>query len=271
MKLSVFIILILLQSLSLADSNPLFLVDTDWLQKHIKDRNLFILDVRDESDYKSGTLEGAINLPVTRTYRSGEFSYLVREESKMIKLIGDTGVSNNDLVLIVDDGSMKHAARMFWIFEYLGHERVVLLDGGIEKWRAEKRRISDKQIRTQSKNFISKRNDKRYANKKMVHWSIIDKNYFLVDSRPIKDYEKAHIKTAIHLPIAHYFKGGAKAKSLKNNKELEAIFSPFKNAKKIITYCQKGRDSSLTYFMMRRAGFNVSHYDGSWPEWNSSK
>ncbi|HED16268.1 MAG TPA: hypothetical protein ENI64_05570 [Gammaproteobacteria bacterium] len=42
-----------------------------------------------------------------------------------------------------------------------------------------------------------------------------------------------------------------------------------RQVKKTITYCNKGRQSSFTYFILREPGYDVSHYDGSWSEWGN--
>jgi len=37
----------------------------------------------------------------------------------------------------------------------------------------------------------------------------------------------------------------------------------------VITYCNRGRRSSFTYFVLRYLGWDVSHYDGSWFDWGN--
>jgi thiosulfate/3-mercaptopyruvate sulfurtransferase len=35
----------------------------------------------------------------------------------------------------------------------------------------------------------------------------------------------------------------------------------------VITYCNRGKQSALTYFTLRHLGYDVSVYDGAWLEW----
>lgn len=46
------------------------------------------------------------------------------------------GIGNEHLVVAYDDVGGWVAARLWWMLDVLGHERVVILDGGIEAWVA---------------------------------------------------------------------------------------------------------------------------------------
>ena len=38
-----------------------------------------------------------------------------------------------------------------------------------------------------------------------------------------------------------------------------------------VYYCNKGKQSSLSYMVMRQLGFDAAHYDGSWFEWGNDE
>jgi thiosulfate/3-mercaptopyruvate sulfurtransferase len=46
------------------------------------------------------------------------------------------GIGDDDLVVAYDDVGGWIAARLWWMLDVLGHERVVVLDGGIDAWTA---------------------------------------------------------------------------------------------------------------------------------------
>jgi thiosulfate/3-mercaptopyruvate sulfurtransferase len=48
--------------------------------------------------------------------------------------LGELGIGNNSTVVVYDDGNGAIAARAWWTFRWLGHERVRLLDGGLARW-----------------------------------------------------------------------------------------------------------------------------------------
>ena len=55
---------------SLAQAPAPLLVDAAWLAQHINDRNLVVLHVDDEADYKAGHLPGALSFPLGRLAES---------------------------------------------------------------------------------------------------------------------------------------------------------------------------------------------------------
>lgn len=112
-----------------------------------------------------------------------------------------------------------------------------------------------------------------------AHLAIDDSSKVLIDARPTEEYlgkksiarRFGHIPNAVSIPWDENIvrvKGGFASKTIP---ELEDIYKQFSKDKKIITYCNKGRQSSFTYFVLRRLGRNVSHYDGSWFDWGNAE
>lgn len=48
----------------------------------------------------------------------------------------EIGLKKSDLVIVYDEGTGFHAARVWWLLTWLGHDRVSVLDGGLAAWRA---------------------------------------------------------------------------------------------------------------------------------------
>lgn len=55
--------------------------------------------------------------------------------------LGEAGVSAATQVVAYDDAGGAFAARLWWLLRWLGHDRVAVLDGGIDRWRAEDRSV----------------------------------------------------------------------------------------------------------------------------------
>ena len=55
--------------------------------------------------------------------------------------VGELGISNDDLVVVYDVRGVVSAARVWWTFRAMGHDRVAVLDGGLRKWKAEGRMV----------------------------------------------------------------------------------------------------------------------------------
>ena len=53
--------------------------------------------------------------------------------------LGAAGVAMDTQVVAYDDAGGAFASRLWWLLRWLGHDRVAVLDGGIDRWRAEGR------------------------------------------------------------------------------------------------------------------------------------
>ncbi|MEL7486719.1 MAG: sulfurtransferase [Pseudomonadota bacterium] len=57
--------------------------------------------------------------------------------------VAGMGISASDTVVIYDQSGLFSAARVWWTFRLMGHRDVSVLDGGLPKWRAEARPLSN--------------------------------------------------------------------------------------------------------------------------------
>ena len=51
--------------------------------------------------------------------------------------LGRLGITHDKTVVAYSDGGNLYASRLWHVLAHYGHDRVALLDGGIEKWEAE--------------------------------------------------------------------------------------------------------------------------------------
>jgi thiosulfate/3-mercaptopyruvate sulfurtransferase len=118
------------------------LAETDWLARHTADPKVRILDMRPEAAYAAGHIPGAVRLE-EGPLRSQEdrLTYLPRPEN-FAAMMSKAGVSADTRVVAYDDQGGRMAARLWYVLNAFGHERVSVLNGGWTKWTAEKRPVS---------------------------------------------------------------------------------------------------------------------------------
>src|SRR2546421_3478182 len=115
------------------------LISTDWVQEHLDDENIRIVEV-DENPalYADAHIPGAIGFdwrqdlqdPVRRDFLGPrEFG----------ELFGSHGVSNDHTIVLYGDRNNWFAAYTYWYLRYYGHNSVRLLNGPREKWISEGR------------------------------------------------------------------------------------------------------------------------------------
>lgn len=126
------------------------LVDVAWLLDNAGREDVVVLDIRNQLDggsekvYRAGHIPGAVYSDYLkagwRTERDGVPGQLPATET-LEALIGELGISNDSHVVIVSAGTdaldAGSAARVYWTFKVVGHDKVSILDGGYRAYTAD--------------------------------------------------------------------------------------------------------------------------------------
>jgi thiosulfate/3-mercaptopyruvate sulfurtransferase len=124
-------------SVSYAQAN--LLVEPHWVETHQSSADVRIVDMRDDKAYAAGHIPGAVRVEEGPLRNSEErFTYLPRPETFAAMMV-KAGIGNKTQVVIYDDQGGKMAARLWYVMNAFGHSRISLLNGGWNKWTAEKR------------------------------------------------------------------------------------------------------------------------------------
>lgn len=125
------------------------LVTTAHLAERINDANLIVLHVAHErAHYDRGHIPGArfVSWGEITATRNGVPNELP-PVADLVKLFERLGIGDEARILLYGDNAGLSAARAYFTLDYLGHgERAALLDGGLEKWRAEGKPISTESV-----------------------------------------------------------------------------------------------------------------------------
>lgn len=267
--------------------HPEVLVDADWVQAHLNDPQVRLIEVDvDTKAYDQGHISGAVGLNWQKELQD----QIVRapvSKAQLEELFSSAGISNDTTIVLYGDNNNWFAAWALWIFKYYGHEDVRLLDGGRVKWLAEKREITTEVPTYARTNYQAKspRTEIR-ALRDQVFASLGQSNFAMVDVRSPGEYSGellappnvpqegaqrgGHIPGAANIPWGMAvredgtFKSAEELRSLYESKGITAD-------KDIVAYCRIGERSSHSWFVLRYLlGYaNVRNYDGSWTEWGS--
>lgn len=257
-------------------TNDLVVIDENWLTEHINDEQIVIVDVREKEKYLQSHITNAVNIPVSSTFSKGERTDLVAPLSEIKHIIGQAGISNSSHVVLYDSGSFIDAARVFWVLEVFGQSKVSVLNLGFKKWQSMGLSVDKEDVKPQAVAFIPAVNPDLLATSFQVRLAIDNPNHVLIDARPAEEYmglvsktkSFGHIPSAINVPsILNIDQDGLKLQAVEN---LLDIYGPFDKEKPITVYCNKGKESALVYYVLRKLGYKVSAYDGSWYEWSNS-
>ncbi len=266
------------------------LVSTEWLAKHLNDRNVFVIHVAaDRKPFDDGHIPGARFLSTKEilTVRNGIANELP-PVAELQKVFEQLGVGDTGRIVIYGENSGLLAARVYFTLDYLGHaERAALLDGGIEKWKSEKREVSKQSVKPEPMAFTPRPHPKvkvELPAMRDLSWiasNVESPNVSLIDARPAKQYEgedAGGLSRAGHIPGAaslYWMQHLVSSENpvMKPVAELRKLYEAagVKPGQTVVTYCRTGMQASHAYFTAKYLGYDAAMYDGSFSEWANAE
>jgi len=252
-------------------ANPHLLVSAATLNQLLLRDDVRVVDVRPKKDYEAGHIPRAVSISADSVNDPDAHVAGARlSDEKLAALFGSNGIDKNIHVVLYDDRGGFHAARLFWMLEYLGHRKVSILNGGIQKWTADGRGLRREQLPVRPAQFSATMIERRHATADWLLERREDGNVAVIDVRPPALYQQGHIPWARNIPWAQNLAADG---TMKPAEELRAHFAahgitPDKN---IATHCQDGKASGHSYFTLRLLGYpRIRSYDRSWSEWGAA-
>ena len=262
------------------------LVETDWVQEHLTDENIRIVEV-DENPalYAEAHIPGAIGFDWKADLQDQvKRDFLGPEEFGA--LMGSRGISNDHTIVLYGDRNNWFAAYTYWYFRYYGHNKVMLMNGPREKWISEGRPTSTDAPQFDATTFTAQPGDEAIRAKRDEVLQALDADTRLVDVRSPAEYSGeliamagyeqegaqrgGHIPGAASIPWAQAVKEDG---TFKSADELSELYGGkgVTDGNDIIAYCRIGERSAHTWFVLHEllGHDNVKNYDGSWTEWGN--
>jgi thiosulfate/3-mercaptopyruvate sulfurtransferase len=281
-KLLVFLLLVLLSPATGLAREIAPIVSTDWLIANLKNPKLIILDVRRVEDYREGHIPGALSAfyGSWAYMKNGLFASLP-EKDDLDDTIGYMGIGFDNWVVVtgcMDTPRLSYqSARVACTLQYAGIENVALLDGGMNKWIAEKKSMSKRIERRKPNHFKGKYSGEKFADKnyvkerlgKLILLDTREREFFTGEKKMDCVPKTGHIPGAFNMPTSCAFN---EDKTFRTKEELTAIVEAAAGKDRsaaIVTYCDIGQCCpTWSYLLTEVLGYtNVRLYAGAMQEW----
>lgn len=269
------------------------LVDNDWLEAHLNDDDVILLEVSSyepaQAAYFIGHAPGAFYVPWKDfTWHDANREFATPEV--MAQRLADYGATDESTVVLIGD-TVQFATYAYWAITMAGLEHlVVVLDGGSQKWQTDDRPLTLAVPSVPERGHVTPgvadQSSRLGRDNVLAHLDDPDRS--LIDVRSPEEYSGERVSPAT-APFDHGAMRNGRIPGAKHLYYLDRLLnedSTFRSVDdieaefnregattdhEVVTYCRLSHRASLAWFALTRLGdrTNVKIYDGSWTEWGS--
>ncbi len=272
------------------------LVSADWLEDHLEDPDVRVLDIRGyvatrpvapgveeatyrgaPEEYEAGHIPGAMFVDWTLDIvdLDDPVPAQVAGPERFARAMEARGVGDSTLVVAVDHMGGQFATRLWWALTYHGHDRVAVLDGGWNRWVEEGRPTEAGSVAVPAATFTPRPRPNWRTTAPELLGRLGEPGLQLVDARDSGQFtgkrrrgaRAGHIPGASNVPREVFFAPGGGFRPL-DEIRVEVEKFGLRPGSPTVAYCNGGVAATVVLFHLARLGFpDLSNYDGSWNEW----
>jgi len=263
-------------------------VSTEWLEDNLSKEDLHILDCQPNThDYFVEHIPGAVFMSegLLRVPLKGLPAQYIPAKAAQINFRRVGLNADIPVVVYTGKGEFKgwgdglEQTMMAYSLARFGHNNIYVLDGGLEKWKSEGRKLVKGFPVVDESKFKAKVQKDYFLDYNEFRNLKDNDDVILLDARPAAVYEgqgpwmkPGHIPGAVNLPWAGLMDKDNK-RLFKPDKEIQSTLES-KNItrdKLIICSCGTGREATHEFILFKwYLGFpRVKIYEGSFTEWSS--
>jgi thiosulfate/3-mercaptopyruvate sulfurtransferase len=253
------------------DAPDVRVVDATWFLPTIP------RDARKE--YEEAHIPGAVFFDLDEiSDPASPLPHMLPDAARFSARVRRLGLGDGVRIVVYDNNRFSASARVWWMFRVFGHQDVAVLDGGLAKWRAEGRPVSDEPVRPSERHFTARLNHMLVRDLEQIRDNLMSRREQVVDARsagrfagtepePRQGLRPGHIPQSLNLPYTDLLardgtllgKDAIAAQVARLGLDLE---------RPIATTCGSGVTAATLALALHRLGVDdVAVYDGSWTEW----
>ncbi|HXP30784.1 MAG TPA: 3-mercaptopyruvate sulfurtransferase [Stellaceae bacterium] len=270
-------------------AHPEALVSTEFLAAHLDDPAISIVDGTFKlpgvtptaaEDYAKRHIPGAVFFDIDAIADARDpLPHMLPSAEEFARSVGRLGLGDGQKIVVYDGFGLGSAPRVWWSLRVFGHGDVAILDGGLPKWLAEERPVTDAVPHPPERRFTARLARNKLRDQAQLMDNLASKRERIIDARaagrfagtapePRAGLRSGHIPGSLNLPsdrLSH-----PKARTVLPAEALEAQFRALGVTKEtpIVCSCGSGVTACALAFGLHLIGWpEPSVYDGSWSEW----
>ena len=230
-------------------------------------------------EYESEHIPGAVFLDLDATSdHTTPLPHMLPSPEAFAEAMAGLGLDDGDDLVVYDgSGTNISAARAWWTFRVFGHQRTAVLDGGMPKWRRERRPVESGVVALPRGRFSATLDRTAVRDLDAVRALLDDTDAQIVDMRPAGRFagvdpeprpglRGGHIPRSLNLPHAELVSaGGTALRGTALRQRLAAAGIDLERP--IVATCGSGTSACTLLLALHTLGHEGALYDGSWAEW----
>ena len=270
-------------------SDPL--VSVDWLAQYLDAPDIRLVDASSfmpgsarnaRAEYEAGHIRGAVFFDINDISDTDtDLPHMMPSAEKFASRVKKLGLGDGLRLVIYDSLGIFSAPRVWWMFRHMGHQDVVVLDGGLPAWIAAGHELEDMPPMARERHFTVRRRADLIRNMDQVSVKLATGSAQLVDARAAGRFEgtapepreglpSGHMKGALNVAYPNLLNDDGTLKDKAFLSEIMSAASVDLSAR-IVTTCGSGITACVLTLAFARLGrWDVSIYDGSWSQWAST-
>lgn len=262
------------------------LVSCAWLAERLDAPDIRIIDAtwfmpsdpRDAAAlYGERRIPGALFFPIDEIAAPDtELPHMLPSPELFAARMRKVGVSDGARVVVYDSVGVFSAPRVWWTFRAMGHQDVVVLDGGLPAWEAGGYPIEHGPPRARQERHFTVQFRADLVRDLADMRRAVETGATILDARsearftgaapePRPGLRGGHMPGALNVPFSSLLTPDGFMKPVH---ELRAIFAGLPAASAPICTCGSGMTAGIVALALARIGrWDAPIYDGSWTEW----
>ena len=268
----------------MSEKSP-FVVSTEWLQERLEEPGLSIVDGswyfpgRDaRAEYEAAHIPSAVFFDQDLVVEpDSDLPHTLPDPLTFERYASSMGISRDDTIVVYDGPGLFSAPRVWWMFRVMGADKVFVLDGGFDRWRAEGRPVTSESTKIAPTAFVTEFDKSRVASLAEMRRIVESGETQIADARsagrfagtepePRPGLRSGHMPGAVNVPAPSLAENGSLLPLDRLRERLESAGLDLDRP--VVTSCGSGVTAAAITFALESLGHKDNRlYDGSWSEW----